>query len=527
MASQHSTLISTSDNQPQDFHCGHENVTSGIDPAVCWPAFCSRDARFDGRFFAGVVTTKIYCRSICPVPFAKLNNIVWFTTAAAAEAAGFLPCRRCRPQAAPGTPAWQGTSAVVSRALKLILEGSLDSGRVDHLAERVGIGPRQLHRLFVQHMGASPIKIAITRRVHFARTLLEETTLPITDIALSAGFQSVRQFNHAIRATYGQSPSELREQTGGASTTSDKSGLSIRLSYRPPFDWESILSFLRIRAVPGVELVNEESYQRTIEIKGVLGHLDVRHDQGQSQLIARIQLPRYEALVAIVDRVRRIFDLRADPLQILNHPKRDQWLEPLLEARPGLRVPGVWDGFESCICALLGDEMKGAGLNRELLRRFVERFGKPVKAGICGLTHIFPKPQDISIADLSAIGIRGDRAISIHAFSRAVSRKRLIFEASRSLEESIGRLLTVPGISRATAEYIALRVFGEPDAFPIEPSQLGFLSSSSEVRNIPDDPKITEPWRPWRAYVAMHIASSINFQPFRRPEFLSYGASQQ
>jgi AraC family transcriptional regulator, regulatory protein of adaptative response / DNA-3-methyladenine glycosylase II len=480
-----------------------------VDTSVFWPAFYSRDARFDGRIFAGVVTTKIYCRSICPVPFAKPNNIVWFVSAAAAEAGGFQPCRRCRPQAAPGTPAWLGTSAVVSRALRLILEGGLDSGNVDQLAERVGIGSRQLRRLFVQHMGASPIKIAITRRVHFARTLIEETALPITDIAMSAGFQSIRQFNHAIQTTYGQPPRRLREESQEIGAASKASGLLIRLSYRPPFDWASMLHFLRLRAVPGVEFVDEDSYRRTIEINSVYGELDVRHDPVQSQLVVCIRLPRYEGLMSIVDRVRRIFDLRADPLQITNHLRRDRRLHPLLDAHLGLRVPGAWDGFESCICAILGDSMGATRMNRRLIKRFVQRFGAPVKSAFHGLTYVFPRPHDFSITDLSSIGIAGDRALAFRALSRAVVSKKLTFEASKSLEESIARLLDVPGISRTTAEYLALRVFGEPDAFPVNLSTFRRIHSDSIGDLLGANGMQTgDCWRPWRAYAAMHLAFS-------------------
>lgn len=482
-----------------------------VDPAVCWPAFYSRDARFDGRIFAGVVTTNIYCRSICPVPFAKPNNIVWFATAAAAEAEGFQPCRRCRPQAAPGTPAWQGSSAVVSRALKLIMEGDLDSGDVDQLAEHVGIGSRQLRRLFVQHMGASPIKIAITRRVHFARTLIEETALPITEIAMSAGFQSVRQFNHAIHTSYGQPPRRLRELAGEIGTSSKASGLSLRLSYRPPFDWASILNFLHSHAIPGVESVDEDSYRRTIEIDGVYGDLDVRHDPAQTQLIVRIRLPRYESLMSVVDRVRRIFDLRADPLQISNHLRRDPHLQPLLDARPGLRVPGAWDRFESCVCAILGDSIEPSRSTRRLIGRFVETFGKPGTFAVHGLTRLFPRPHEFSVADLSMIGIRGDRADAICALSKAVGREKLTFDAPRSLEESVARLLAIPGVNRTTAEYVALRVFGEPDAFPVKPSALKrFFSMGAGKFPEEDGPQTSDRWRPWRAYAAMYLTSSCD-----------------
>jgi AraC family transcriptional regulator of adaptative response / DNA-3-methyladenine glycosylase II len=325
---------------------------------------------------------------------------------------------------------------------------------------------------------------------------------------MSAGFQSVRQFNHAFHLTYGQTPSKLRAQAGEIGASSKASGLSIRLSYRPPFHWASILKFLRCHAIPGVESVDEDSYRRTIESEGVYGDLDVRHDPAQTQLIVRIRLPRYEGLMSVVDRVRRIFDLRADPLQISNHLRRDRHLEPLLDARPGLRVPGAWDGFESCVCAILGDSIVTSGTNRRLIKRFVETFGKPGAFAVRGLTHLFPRPHEYSIAELSSIGIRGDRAVAISALSRAVNKKKLTFEASRSLEESLARLAAIPGIDRAAAEYVALRVFGEPDAFPVKPSALKQFFSQS-IGKLPggDGLQTSDLWRPWRAYAAMYLTS--------------------
>src|ERR1700733_5223320 len=218
-----------------------------LEPDICWQAMHSRDPRFDGRFFVAAVTTGIYCRPICPVPFAKPNNIALFPCAAAAEAAGYRPCRRCHPESSPGTPAWLGTSAVVSRALRLIWEGAFDGGNVDELAERLGIGSRQLRRLFIQHLGVPPIKIASTHRLHFARNLIEQTDMPMAEIALNAGFKSIRQFNHAVRTTAGQSPSELRRLRDEAPVV-QQGGLVMRLFYRPPFNWPALIAFLRSRA---------------------------------------------------------------------------------------------------------------------------------------------------------------------------------------------------------------------------------------------------------------------------------------
>jgi AraC family transcriptional regulator of adaptative response / DNA-3-methyladenine glycosylase II len=359
------------------------------------------------------------------------------------------------------------------------------------------------------------VRILFTKReVYFGITCFDSNPKGIiTDIATSAGFQSVRQFNHAIHSTYEQSPRRLRSQAGGTGASSKASGLSIRLSYRPPFDWASILKFLRSHAIPGVESLDEDSYRRTIEIEGVYGELDVQHDPAQTRLIARVRLPRYEGLMSVGDRVRRIFDLRADPMQISNHLRRDQYLEPLLDAHPGLRVPGAWDGFESCVCAILGHSIGTGGTNRRLIRRFVETFGRPGVFSVHGLTHLFPRPHEFSIAELSSIGIRDDRAVAIRALSRSVNKKTLTFEASRSLEESLARLLTIPGIDRTTAEYVALRVFGEPDAFPVKPSALkGFFSQSIGTLPEGDGLQTSDQWRPWRAYAAMYLTSSFDHQ---------------
>src|ERR1700722_10442941 len=259
-----------------------------LEPDMCWQAMHSRDRRFDGRFFVAAVTSGLYCRSICPVPFAKPNNIALFPCAAAAEAAGYRPCRRCHPESSPGTPAWLGTSAVVSRALRLIWDGALDGSTVDELAERVGIGSRQLRRLFIKHLGVPPIKIASTHRVHFARNLIEQTDMPMAEISLNAGFKSLRQFNHAVLTIAGFSPTELRRLRDSSAVSSRRGEFVMRLVYRPPFNWPSLVAFLKPRATPGVELVEDNSYQRTVENDGGAGVIDVRPDRERACLIVRI-----------------------------------------------------------------------------------------------------------------------------------------------------------------------------------------------------------------------------------------------
>jgi AraC family transcriptional regulator of adaptative response / DNA-3-methyladenine glycosylase II len=478
-----------------------------LDPAICWSAFYSRDARFDGRFFIGVITTKIYCRPICPVPFAKKSNVVWLASAAEAEADGFRPCRRCRPQAAPGTPAWLGSSAVVSRALRLISEGSLDNCGVDALADRLGIGSRQLRRLFVQHLGAPPLKIAITRRIRFAQTLIEETDLPITSIAMSSGFSSIRQFNHAIHSTVGKSPTEIRQLRGDLEPR--RNGLVVRLPYLSPFCWHEILHFLKTKSIPGVEVVEENCYRRTIEIGGLAGTIAVWQDADHPQLVVQIDLPRYDHLIDIVERVRRIFDLGADPVQIGNDLQHDPQLRPHLDSLPGLRVPGTWDGFELSVAAILGQRLSTKdSKRRSSMKRLVEMFGRPIKTSIRGLTHLFPRPVDLLDTDLSRIGIPDNRASTVRELARSIHQEKLTFHASKSLEETITQLVVIAGIDEVTAHYIAMRVFAEPDAFPLADPQLrGILSNRDNPPAEAKSLQRMESWRPWRAYAAMHFCT--------------------
>jgi len=468
---------------------GNYGQINDPEPDICWQAVYSRDARFDGRFFAGAVTTRVYCRSICPVPFARPNNITWFASAAAAERAGFRPCQRCRSAASPGTPAWLGTSAVVSRALRLIAEGALDNGNIDALADRVGLGARHLRRLFVEYLGASPVRIAITRRVHFARNLIEETNLPITELAAYAGFRSIRQFNHAMRTTSGESPTQLRRLRGGSPVPTPRPGLLIRLPYRPPFHWPGLLVFLASHAVAGVELVRTGVYQRTVEIGGVAGVIEVRQDAAERQLLVNIELPSYESLMDVVERVRRMFDLAADPFQIADHLSRDWTLKPLLAINPGIRVPGIWDGFEAAVRAICGESLADKA-PRASLTRLAQTFGRPVKTSTPELTHGFPRPQELAEADLAAAGIPVEQAVTIRALAGAVLKQDLTFQASMKLEDAIARLRVVRGISQPMADYIAMRAFSEPDAFPVP------------TGNVPAE---SEAWRPWRAYAAMYL----------------------
>src|SRR5579863_1527980 len=324
-----------------------------LDPDACYRIICARDARFDGSFFTGVKTTGIYCRPICPAPTPQRKNVSFFPSAAAAQEAGFRPCLRCRPEIAPSLAAWRGASNTVSRALSLMEKGALDEAPVAVLAERLGLGERQLRRLFRRHLGATPVAVAQTRRVLLAKQLIHETHLSMTEIALAAGFGSTRRFNETFRQMFGRAPSSLRRKE----TTQQASGdVTITLPYRAPYDWKSILDFLARRAIPGLELVEGESYARTIEIDAHQGIVQVRPGAGHA-LIATIRFPSLAALPEIIARLRRVFDLAADPQVIAAHLSEDHLLKPLIAARRGLRVPGAWDGFELGVRALLGQQI--------------------------------------------------------------------------------------------------------------------------------------------------------------------------
>lgn len=476
-----------------------------IDPAMCWQAIHSRDRRFDGRFFAGVLTTGVYCRPICPVPLRKPANVRWYASAAAAETAGLRPCRRCRPDTSPGTPAWLGTSAVVSRALKLISEGALDVADVEALADRVGLGARHLRRLCLQHLGATPVRIASTRRVHFARNLVDKTDLAISKIAVYSGFKSIRQFNHAMRTTFDMSPSELRKLRSSAMTGARRGGIALHLPYRPPFDWHILICFLKARATPGVEVVEHDCYRRTIEINGQAGEIEVRPEPDEPLLRVRVTLPSHEQLMLVVERVRRIFDLGADPLQITNHLGQDSRLGQMLRARPGLRVPGVWDAFELAVRTVLGQQLTFVD-DQAVIARLVRTFGRPIKSNVAGLTHLFPRPEVLAAGDLSGIGMPPARAETLQVLALATCEGKLNLAACKSLDEIILRLCAIPGMGRRRANYIAMRAFGEPDAFPS--SDLGLRRVLTSDRTPPSEEKflnLAKAWRPWRAYAAIYL----------------------
>ena len=471
------------------------------DPQTCSRARFARDPRFDGRFFIAVLTTRIYCRPICPARPPKEENVRYYATAAAAAESGFRPCLRCRPECSPGTPAWLGTSATVSRALRLISESALEDGSIDSLAARVGIGSRHLRRLFLQHLGATPIAIAQTRRLHFAKKLIDETNLPMSQIALASGFGSVRRFNATFQKTYGRTPTHIRKLARHA-PAEEEHEYRFLLRFRPPFDWNGLLDFLAPRAIPGVEVINDDNYRRTFQLDKQTGWLEAALDSDARALALRIHFPDPRSLFLIVERVRRLFDLSADPAEINQHLRRDPLLARRVATRPGLRVPGAWDGFELAIRAILGQQVTVRGAST-LAGRLVREFGAPIATNH-GLTHIFPTAEKLADVDVARIGLPRARANTIRTLARAVMQGEIEFSTT-DVDGFRERLCRLPGIGDWTAQYVAMRALGEPDAFPS--SDLGLLHATG-IRNPRELQSRAEAWRPWRAYAAMHLWQS-------------------
>jgi AraC family transcriptional regulator of adaptative response / DNA-3-methyladenine glycosylase II len=475
-----------------------EAASLHLDFEACDRARLARDPRFDGRFFIAVKTTGIYCRPICPAPTSKQCNVAYYPSAAAAAEAGFRPCLRCRPEAAPGTPAWLGTSATVRRALRLIHEGALDRESVDELAARLGIGSRHLHRLFIQHVGASPLAVAQTRRLHFAKHLIDDTRLAMTDIALASGFGSLRRFNDAFRSTYGRAPRDLRRERRNAAVDD---ALRLRFAYRPPYDWTAIRDFLGTRAIPGVERVAGDSYARSVSVSGKLGWIEVRPVPKVDALELAVHGLGAESLFVVVTRVRQMFDLSADPADVRAVLKRDPLLMPLLRKRPGLRVPGAWDGFEIAVRAVLGQQVSVAAA-RTFATRIVTAHGTALAAPVEGITHLFPGPEILGQADLSKIGLTGARVKTLKALAVAVRDGAVDFADAEGLRSA---LLSVPGIGPWTAEYVAMRGLSDPDAFPAEDLVLRRMASPKKPLTTAQLKQRAEDWRPWRAYAVLQL----------------------
>jgi AraC family transcriptional regulator, regulatory protein of adaptative response / DNA-3-methyladenine glycosylase II len=450
--------------------------------------------------FTAVVTTGIYCQPACGAR-PKAENTRTFALAAAAEAAGYRACLRCRPYRYQQTIGWSAPE-LVCRAVRLILDGALDSGGEHVLAARLGVSARHLRRLFNVYLGVTPDGLARSSRVHFARRLLDDTDLTVTEIAFAAGFGSLRQFNRACRDVFHESPRMLRSRRRKADRLVADGGLLLRLPFRGPLDWQALLGYFAALGIPGVEQVCGNTYRRTIVVDGHPGVLELLPG-GPDHLLARAHLPRWDELVHLVQRARGIASLDVDldePHRRLGH---DPLISPLLEAAPGLRPPGSWDGFEPGVLAIVGQELTLAGA-RVLTARLVEQLGTRVP-GLeqLGLTHTFPSPATLAGADLGRLGLPPRQAAAIGAFARAVTDDEVRLDRSVSLEELVGSIAALEGVKQETAHYIALRL-GEPDAHP---------SSTLTFQPLPSPTPYTaatlgqhsERWRPWRALAVTHL----------------------
>jgi len=460
----------------------------------------SRDPRFDGKFFIGVKTTGIYCRPICPSRTSNSCNVRYYPTAAAAAEAGFRPCLRCRPEAAPGTPAWMGTSAVVRKALRLIDEGILDSASVDELASKLGLGSRHLRRLFLQHVGASPISFAQTRRLHFAKRLLDETNLAITQVALASGFGSLRRFNTAFLQTYGRAPRDLRKHFDDASESDEE--VILKLAFRPPYDWQQVHDFLLVHHIPGIEQIDEQGYARTLRTDDGFAIVKMKPLLYEDAFELRVSGAAPTSLFHISSAARRVFDTSADPALTTFALRTDPLIGPCVDQRPGLRIPGEWDPFECAVGAILRQEEQEPG--QTLMIQVVERFGEKVSKHGSALTSLFPTPRAIADGDFAGLGLSRSTVNTLRKLAQAIVDGEIDFSASS--ECVIESLTKVPRIDRSMAEYVALRALGEPDAFPSNDPVLRIIASNTDRPLSAQQLEArSEAWRPWRGYAALHL----------------------
>ncbi|MBV9230782.1 MAG: helix-turn-helix domain-containing protein [Chloroflexi bacterium] len=475
---------------------------------LCYRALCSRDVRFDGRFFTAVTTTGIYCRPICPAPTPYAHHVRFYSCAAAAEAAGFRACRRCHPEASPGSPEWNVRADLVARALRLIADGVVDTEGVAGLAQRLAVSERHLHRELVAEVGVGPLALARTRRAQTARQLIDQTELSLTTIAFTSGFASVRQFNETMQEAFGCAPSAFRRRTLPENRGEGK--LTLRLQYRPPFDAEALLTYLGRRAVPGVEEVIDGRYRRTVALPRSRGIMELEPQERTNSVLLRLQLTDLSDLSILVQRCRQMFDLDAVPAAIADILAADPVLAPMVTARPGLRVPGAVNGFELAVRAILGQQVSVAGA-RTLAARIVASLGETLERQEGTLTHLFPSPQVVAHADLQGLGLTSGRVTALRSLARAVAEEGLELDRNADREQTIVQLQRLPGVGPWTASYIAMRALGDPDALPVADLALRRAFEQQGIAATPRSiERRAEAWRPWRAYATHHLWASLS-----------------
>jgi AraC family transcriptional regulator, regulatory protein of adaptative response / DNA-3-methyladenine glycosylase II len=463
-------------------------MISIYDKEEFYRAHLARDSRFDGQFFVAVKTTMIYCRPICPARKAQLQNLEFYIHAAQAEEAGFRPCRRCRPETAPGSTAWIGTSATIQRAIRLMDCFATEEFPISELAVKLGVSERWLRELFQQQVGVSPSAILMSRRLDIARNLLDQSTLSITEIAFSSGFQSLRRFNDAFKTRFQKSPRAFRK------APLSKAALRLQLSYRSPYAWDKMLLFLKNRALPQLEWVNDNSYQRLITYGDIRGWFKATQNQ-QGKIEVEFKLNKTANIMEFVARLKNIFDLDCDPMAIENNLKQDSQLTSFLNQHQGLRIPGCWDGFELAVRAIIGQKISVKAA-RTVLSRLVENCGESQSLDeSITLTHFFPTPENILGADLSQLGLTQSKILTLQELARQVMNKNLLLDGTENLEEVCRKLLAIKGIGRWTVEYIAMRALRNPNAFPATDLEL-----QKKISRLQLNP---EKWAPWRAYGAI------------------------
>lgn len=483
---------------------------TGVMPDVrtCERARLSRDARFDGLFFTAVTSTRIYCRPVCPAPTPRPRNVTYFQNAAAAEEAGYRPCLRCRPELAAGDPARRRGDDVVARALALIDEGQPVDEPLGALARRVDLGERQLRRLFVERLGAPPVGVRGTRRLLLAKQLLTDTSLPVTAVAMAAGFGSVRRFNTVFREAYRMAPRDIRRR----SAVVGNDAIVLRLGYRPPYDFDAMLQFLGARTLPGVDVVSHGAYARIIGTPTAPGWLRVSRwlDEAPGHGRAlRLELHGCAPsdLLPLVTRVRRMFDLDADPAAVEGALALDPQIASLVRARPGLRLPGGWDGTELAVRAVIGQQVSVAAA-RTVATRLAQRFGTRADtiAAPEGLSLRFPDAAALVEADLTGLGLTRDRAHAIRTLARALVEGHVGFDRADTLDAFVSKWTRLPGIGPWTAHYLALRALSHPDAFPEADLILRTAASGDGSRLSATALRArADAWRPWRAYAAVYL----------------------
>jgi AraC family transcriptional regulator of adaptative response / DNA-3-methyladenine glycosylase II len=487
-------------------------MTAALDHERCYRAVAGRDARFDGWFFTAVRTTGIYCRPSCPARTPLARNVSFFTTAAAAQGAGYRACRRCRPDAAPGSPEWDVRADVVARAMRLIADGEVERSGVPGLAAHLGYSERQLHRQLVGELGVGALALARAQRAQTARVLIETTDLPMADIAFAAGFASIRQFNDTVREIFATTPTGLR-RTGSRATQGTPGWLTLRLAARAPYEAAEVLLFLGAHAVPGLEEWDGTTFCRVLDLPHGPAVVQLSPaPEGGAGVTARLRLTELRDLGAAVTRCRRMLDLDADPAAVDDVLGADPALAPLVAGAPGRRVPSSPDAPELAIRAVLGQQVSVAGA-RTLTARVVTAAGIPLPEPVGTLTHAFPRPDALADADLTAVGLTGARRRTVHALAAALAGGAIALDPGADRDEAERALLGVPGIGPWTAALVGLRGLADPDVWL--PGDLALRKSLGALGS--SDTDAATRWRPWRSYAVLHLWALAVPSLFTRP----------